>query len=62
MGSGLVRRATGCRLLRPKRLPISATVAYSPSESRQPGCRRAFQNAILGRQVLILEQKLLFDQ
>ena len=29
--------------LRPKRLPISARVARLPSESRQPGCRRAFK-------------------
>ena len=36
-------RATGCRPLRPKRLPISARVARSPSESRQPGCRRIFK-------------------
>ena len=43
MVSGLARRATGCRPLRPKRLPISARVARSRSESRQPGCRRAFK-------------------
>ena len=43
MVSGLAMRATCCRPLRPKRLPISARVARSPSESRQPGCRRAFK-------------------
>src|SRR6516165_9629248 len=43
MVSGLARRATCSSPLRPKRLPISARVARSPSESRQPGCRRAFQ-------------------
>ena len=43
MVSGLARRATGCSPLRPKRLPISARVARSPSESRQPGCRRVFK-------------------
>ena len=43
MVSGLARRATGCRTLRPKHLPISARVARSPSKSRQPGCRRPFK-------------------
>jgi hypothetical protein len=38
MVSGLAMRATGSSPLRPKRLPISAGVARSPSESRQPGC------------------------
>jgi hypothetical protein len=37
-------------------------VARSPSESRQPGCRRAFKMLVLGRQVLILQQELLVDQ
>ena len=43
MVSGLAMRATGSRPLRPKRLPIFARVARSPSESRQPGCRRVFK-------------------
>src|SRR5262249_23794455 len=42
-GIGLAMRATGCSPLRPKRLPISASVARSPLDSRQPDCRRAFK-------------------
>jgi hypothetical protein len=62
MVSGLAMCATGSSPLRPKRLPISARVARSPSESRQPGCQTCLQNAVLGRQVLILQQELLVDQ
>ena len=43
MVSSLARHATRSSPLRPNRLPISARVARSPSESRQPGCRRAFK-------------------
>jgi len=42
MVSGLARRASCSSPLRPKRLPISARVARSPSD-RQRGCRRAFK-------------------
>jgi len=43
MVSGLAMRATGCSPLRPKRLPICASVTRSPSESHQPDGRRAFK-------------------
>src|SRR5262249_54420442 len=43
MVSGLAMRATGCRPLRPNRLPISASVARSPLESLQPKGRCAFK-------------------
>jgi len=53
MVSGLAIQATCSKPLYPKRRPISASVPRSPSESRQPGCRRVFKNAVFRRQVLI---------
>jgi hypothetical protein len=61
MVSGLAMRATGCSPLRPKRLPISASVARSPLESLQLGGSPCLQNTVLGHQVLILQQELLVD-
>jgi hypothetical protein len=62
MVSGLAMRATGCSPLRPKRLPISARVARSPSEIRKPPLQMCLQNMVLGRKVLVLQQERLIHQ
>jgi hypothetical protein len=61
MVSGLARRATGRRPLRPKRLPISARVPLAIGEP-PTWLQTRLQNAVLGRQVLILQQEFLVDQ
>src|SRR5438105_2890711 len=62
MVSGLAMRATCCSPFRPGRLPISASVALSPSDSPQAGPQVSSQNPVLGRQILILKQQFLIDQ
>ena len=58
--SDAMRPAEG--LLRPSLLPISARVERSGSESRKRGGKMRPQDAILGNQVLILQQQALVHQ
>jgi len=62
MVSGLAMCATVCSPLQPKRLPISASVLRSPSESRQPGCRRAFKMRFSAARYSFCSRSSWFDQ
>jgi hypothetical protein len=62
MVSGLARRATCCRAFRPKRLPISASVNGSPSESRKFRGECAFKIRSSAARCSILQEEFLIDQ